>query len=242
MLLLVPNAKSVNESFDTRLADFINEMTASLVEHSKEFNQQIKLRLGHANARGDHGAVVLVDSFISSYQLIDNHLLGCGQPSSSERSIFSPVAIAVEGHTSNLPHGFKKTPVAVSCEHRLSEISPVLLVQAFSELHRRKRPFVGVQLEVRNDAGRLALLPFSEVEQRLLLPRIWMLPVDSGKDLLRKDFIDPEGSGRPLPVEPFGRTMIEVGVLHVALSTTPNVVLQKLICYDVVEAALKQGR
>ena len=52
----------------------------------------------------------------------------------------------------------------------------------------------------------------------------------------------PARSGRPLTVKPFGRTVIKVGVLHVALSTTPNVVLQKLICYDVVEAALKQGR
>ncbi len=62
-----------------------------------------------------------------------------------------------------------------------------------------------------------------------------MLPVDPGLDLLWKDFIDPVGSGRPLPVEPFGRTVIEVGVLHVVLSTTPIVVLQKLICYDIVE-------
>ncbi len=66
-----------------------------------------------------------------------------------------------------------------------------------------------------------------------------MLPVDPGEDRFRKDFIDPEGSGRPLSVKPFGRTMIEVRVLHVALSTTPNVVLQKLICYDVVGAALE---
>jgi hypothetical protein len=69
-----------------------------------------------------------------------------------------------------------------------------------------------------------------------------MLPVDPGKDLLRKDFVNPEGPRRPLTIKPFDRTMIKVRVLHVALSTTPNVVLEKLICYDVVEAALKQGR
>jgi hypothetical protein len=124
----------------------------------------------------------------------------------------------------------------------LSEISPVLLVQAFPELHGSKRPLVSIQLEVGDDAGRLALLPFGEVKQRLFLPRIRMLPVDPGEDLLRKDFVDPERSGRPLTVKPFGRTVIKVRVFHVALSTMPDVVLQKLICYDVVEAALKQGR
>ena len=69
-----------------------------------------------------------------------------------------------------------------------------------------------------------------------------MLPVDPGEDLLRKDFVDPEGSGRSLSIKPFGRTMIEVGVLHVALSTTPNVVLQKLICYDVAGKHEKEHR
>jgi hypothetical protein len=67
-----------------------------------------------------------------------------------------------------------------------------------------------------------------------------MLPINPGKDLLRKDFIDPERSGRPLTVKPFGRTVIKVRVLHVTPSTTPNVVLQKLICYDVVGEALRQ--
>jgi hypothetical protein len=44
-----------------------------------------------------------------------------------------------------------------------------------------------------------------------------VFPVDPSEDLLRKDFIDPEGPGRSLMIETFGRTMIKERVLHVSL-------------------------
>jgi hypothetical protein len=75
-LLFISNPLGVNEAFDTWLADFINEMTAGLVEHSKELDQKVKFRLRHAKARGNHGAIVLTDSLFSGDELIKAGLLG----------------------------------------------------------------------------------------------------------------------------------------------------------------------
>jgi hypothetical protein len=77
-------------------------MTAGLVEHSKELDQKIEFRLRHADASGDHGAVVLPDSFVRRNQLVDDWLLGRGQPSSSQFGIISPVTLAVKGNAQNL--------------------------------------------------------------------------------------------------------------------------------------------
>jgi hypothetical protein len=91
-----------------------------------------------------------------------------------------------------------------------------------------------VELEVLENSGSLATLPFGEIQQGLAFASVRVFAGHPGLDLLGQDFVHPERSACSLPVKALGTLMVEMRVVHVAFQTQPCLFLfeQKLICYD----------
>jgi hypothetical protein len=122
----------------------------------------------------------------------------------------------------------QQTAIPITGKDRLSYVTLVLFIKRFAMFDRCQSPLINVQLKVCDNPCCLASLPVHKVEQNLLLACHRVFLLNSSSYLLGEQFIYTERAGCPLPIKPFCRTVVKVGVIHLFLSfpTMPIVVLQ----------------
>ncbi len=161
---------SVQEALDARVADLKDEVTSGLVLDPKKLRQQIELCLGHDNARYEEEAIILDDLLTGVDELLYSVLLCLGKISQSSGCFLLIILVSGKSDVADLQHGHKQAAIMVTSKDGLSEVSPVLLVEAFAELDGSQSPLTSVQFEVGYYPRGLALLPVREVGNSSLNP------------------------------------------------------------------------